>query len=64
MIFSWIRNQRRMQLLVERFPRGCASVLRDNVRHYEHLDRPRRRPSGWSKSSWPRRVWLAAQEST
>ena len=42
MVFSWLRNQRRMELLSEPFPRGWRTYLHDNVRHYEHLD-PRRR---------------------
>ena len=42
MLYSWIRNQRRMELLSEPFPSGWRRHLRDNVRQYEHLD-PRRR---------------------
>jgi Mlc titration factor MtfA (ptsG expression regulator)/Flp pilus assembly protein TadD len=42
MVFSWIRNQRRMELLAEPFSSGWRAYLRDNVRHYEYLD-PRRR---------------------
>ncbi|MGA2034052.1 MAG: zinc-dependent peptidase [Thermoguttaceae bacterium] len=42
MVFSWIKNQRRRQLLSEPFPSGWRTYLRDNVRHYEHLDSRRR----------------------
>ena len=42
MVFSWLRNQRRMGLLSEPFPSGWRTFLQDNIRHYEHLD-PRRR---------------------
>ena len=42
MVFSWLRNRRRMAFLSEPFPSGWRTFLCDNVRHYEHLD-PRRR---------------------
>ena len=42
MVFAWIRNQRRMELLSEPFPSDWRRHLRDNVRHYEYLDRQRR----------------------
>ena len=42
MVFSWLRNQRRMELLSKPFPGDWRKYLHDNVRHYEHLD-PRRR---------------------
>ena len=42
MVFSWLRNQRRMELLSEPFPSGWRTFLHNNVRHYEYLD-PRRR---------------------
>jgi hypothetical protein len=42
MVFSWSKNQRRSQLLAEPFPQEWRTVLRDNVRHYAHLDPQRR----------------------
>jgi Mlc titration factor MtfA (ptsG expression regulator)/Flp pilus assembly protein TadD len=42
MVFSWLRNQRRRELLAEPFPSRWRPFLHDNVRHYEHLDPPRR----------------------
>jgi Mlc titration factor MtfA (ptsG expression regulator)/Tfp pilus assembly protein PilF len=42
MVFSWIKNQRRRQLLAGPFPGGWHAYLYDNVRHYKHLDPPRR----------------------
>ena len=42
MVFSWIRNQRRIKLLSEPLPSDWRTFLQDNVRHYEHLDPQRR----------------------
>jgi Mlc titration factor MtfA (ptsG expression regulator) len=42
MVLSWMKNQRRRQLLLEPFPDCWRKYLRDNVRHYEHLDARRR----------------------
>jgi len=38
MVFSWIKNQRRKQLLSEPIPSDWRTHLHDNVRHYVHLN--------------------------
>jgi hypothetical protein len=38
MIFSWLKNRRRRRLFWEPFPSQWRTHLRENVRHYLHLD--------------------------
>ncbi len=42
MIVSWIRNQRRRELLSEPFPSRWRMHFRHDVRHYKQLDPQKR----------------------
>lgn len=42
MVFSWVRERRRRQLLLEPFPPEWRKVLEQLVRHYQFLNAPQR----------------------